>query len=71
MNKKRKIYYDPLKKSLLYKDTKEVIYKERGLGDVNLIDVLEGKETFEDGNRFEVEDFIREELEIVDFIFVN
>ena len=65
------IYYDSLKKSLINRDTGRVIYEEKGDGDINIVDVLEGSVFFEDGREFGIEDFIREELGIMNFIFVN
>ena len=66
-----KIYYDSINQSLINYDTDEILYRECHDSEIDLVDVIAGEVTWDNGDLFTLEDFIRECLEINDFKIVD
>jgi len=64
--KKTRIYYDSLKKALINYDTDNIMYEEKGDGELNLCAILEGTETWDTGAKYTIHDFMNE-LEIINY----
>jgi len=63
-----RIIVDPINCRLIDYETESVIYAERHDGGIDLADVLAGRQMWENGDKFTIEDFLRECLEIYNFI---